>query len=143
LSKAVTIFPSLSHTLQTCLKQQHKTLIMDANVMLMNILVPLGGMAMIFGIVYLYKRENLAMIEKGMNPKIYRPAPYSNLKYGLLLMGSGIGLLLAYLIDMASTSIDGDENPSIYFALIAIFGGLGLVLSYRIEKKEVLEKSIE
>jgi hypothetical protein len=116
---------------------------MDANVMLMNILVPLGGMAMIFGIVYLYKRENLAMIEKGMNPKIYRPAPYSNLKYGLLLMGSGIGLLLAYLIDMASTSIDGDENPSIYFALIAIFGGLGLVLSYRIEKKEVLEKSIE
>ena len=116
---------------------------MDANTMLIAVLVPLAGMAMLFGIVYLYKRENLAMIEKGMNPKIYRPAPYSNLKYGLLLVGSGIGLLLAYLVDMASTAIDGEENPSIYFALIAIFGGLGLVLSYRIEKKEVLDKNIE
>src|SRR6478735_423472 len=116
---------------------------MDANTMLIAVLVPLAGMAMLFGIVYLYKRENLAMIEKGMNPKIYRPAPYSNLKYGLLLVGSGIGLLLAYLIDMASTAIDGEENPSIYFALIAIFGGLGLVLSYRLEKKEVLDKNSE
>jgi hypothetical protein len=110
---------------------------------LVAILVPIAGMAMIFGIVYLFKKENLAMIEKGMNPKVYRPAPYTSLKYGLLLMGSGMGLLLAYLIDVASPAIDGDENPAIYFALIAIFGGLGLVLSYRIEKKEVLDKNIE
>lgn len=109
---------------------------------LVAILVPLGGMAMIFGIVYLYKKENLAMIEKGMNPKIYRPAPYTTLKYGLLLVGSGLGLLLAYLIDIASVTIDGEENASIYFALIAIFGGLGLVTSYRIEKKEVLDKEV-
>jgi hypothetical protein len=111
--------------------------------LLIPILVPLGGMAMIFGIVYLYKKENLAMIEKGMNPKTYRPAPYTALKYGLLFVGSGLGLLLAYLIDMASAAVDGEENPTIYFALIAIFGGLGLVLSYRIEKKEVLDKNIE
>jgi len=110
---------------------------------LIAILVPLGGMAMILGIVYLYKKENLAMIEKGMNPKVYRPAPYTALKYGLLLVGSGIGLLLAYLIDLASTAIDGEENASISFALIAIFGGLGLILSYRIEKKEVLDKNVE
>ncbi len=83
---------------------------------LIAILVPLGGMAMILGIVYLYKKENLAMIEKGMNPKVYRPAPYTALKYGLLLVG---------------------------IALIAIFGGLGLILSYRIEKKEVLDKNVE
>jgi hypothetical protein len=107
------------------------------------ILVPIAAMAMIFGIVYLFKKENLAMIEKGMNPKVYRPAPYTALKYGLLLVGSGIGLLLAYLIDVASTAIDGSENASIYFALIAIFGGLGLIMSYRIERNEVLDKSIE
>jgi hypothetical protein len=111
--------------------------------LLIPILVPLGGMAMIFGIVYLNKKENLAMIEKGMNPKTYRPAPYTALKYGLLLVGSGIGLLLAYLIDMASVTVDGEDNPTIYFALIAIFGGLGLILSYRIEKKEVLDKNVE
>src|SRR5438045_2396501 len=110
---------------------------------LVAILVPIAGMAMLFGIIYLYKKENLAMIEKGMNPKTYRPAPYTALKYGLLLVGSGIGLLIAYLIDIASTEIDGQENPTIYFALIAIFGGLGLILSYRIEKKEVLDKNME
>ena len=27
-----------------------------------------GGFAMVFGIVYLRTRQNLAMIEKGMNP---------------------------------------------------------------------------
>ena len=111
--------------------------------MMIAILVPLGAMAMLFGIVYLAKKENLAMIEKGMNPKIHRPAPYTSLKYGLLLVGSGLGLLLAYLIDVAVDSIDGQENPSIYFALIAIFGGLGLIASYRIEKKEVWDKRRE
>jgi len=110
---------------------------------LVGILVPIAGMAMIFGIVYLYKKENLAMIEKGMNPKTYRPAPYTALKYGLMIMGSGLGLLLAYLVDLASAQVDGDDNPAIYFALIAIFGGLGLVMSYRIEKKELLDKIVE
>ena len=52
-----------------------------------EVLIPLtifaGGFAMIFGIGYLRTRENLAMIEKGMNPKEHanRPAPYRNLKW--------------------------------------------------------------
>ena len=33
------------------------------------ILICLGAFAMIFGIVYLRTRENLAMLEKGFNPK--------------------------------------------------------------------------
>ena len=106
------------------------------------IVVPIAAMAMIFGIVYLFKKESLAMIEKGMNPRVHRPAPYTSLKYGLLLTGSGIGLLLAYLVDVASATIDGEENASIYFALIAVFGGIGLIVSYMIEKKEVLDKSL-
>ena len=111
---------------------------------LIPILVPLGGCAMIFGIVYLRTRENMAMIEKNMNPREYanRPAPYKNLKWGLLLLGAGLGLLLAYLIDINSTVIDGEENPAIYFALIAIFGGLGMITSYRVEKKELLDREI-
>ena len=116
---------------------------MGSNEMLTAILVPLGAMALIFGIVYLLRKENLAMIEKGMNPKLYRPAPYTNLKYGLLLTGSGIGLLLAYLLDLAVPAINGEDNASVYFALIAIFGGIGLIASYRIEKKEVPEKHPE
>ncbi|MET0244311.1 MAG: DUF6249 domain-containing protein [Flavitalea sp.] len=102
-----------------------------------------GLFAMIFGIVYLKTRQNLAMIEKGMNPKEFanRPAPYLNLKWGLLLIGSGLGLLIAYITDMYSAVIDGEENAAIYFALIAIFGGLGLVASYAVEKKQILDKA--
>ena len=100
-----------------------------------------GGFAMVFGIVYLKTRQNMAMIEKGMNPKEFanRPAPYKNLKWALLLIGAGCGLLAAYLLDnyliQDYTSNRNDDNTAIYFALIAIGGGLGLFGSYRMEKK--------
>lgn len=119
-----------------------------------EVLVPLtmfaGGFAMIFGIYYLKTRQNMAMIEKNMNPKEFadRPAPYKNLKWALLLVGAGIGLFLAYLLDnyvlynvtrftdSAGHYYNNDEkNVPIYFALIAIGGGLGLFGSYKIEKK--------
>jgi hypothetical protein len=114
-----------------------------------EILIPIvmfaGAFAMIFGIVYLRTRQNLAMIEKGMNPKEFadRPAPYKNLKWALLLIGAGVGLFLAYLLDnyvlihhvAENRYYDDDKNVPIYFALIAIGGGLGLFGSYKIEKK--------
>jgi O-antigen/teichoic acid export membrane protein len=98
-----------------------------------------GFFAMVFGIVYLATRQNLAMIEKGMNPKekVRRSAP-RYLKWGLLLIGAGAGLLLAFLVD--TLMIPHEVEPvAVYFSLIAIGGGLGLVASYRIDKKE-LEK---
>ena len=121
-----------------------------------EILVPIvmfaGGFAMVFGIVYMKTRQNTAMIEKGMNPKEFanRPTPYRNLKWGLLLVGSGIGLFLAYLLDnyvlnkaVQNGFYDSGRNVPIYFALIGIGGGLGLIGSYRIEKKELLDKKEE
>ena len=106
---------------------------------LCGIIISLGFFAMIFGIVYLYKRERMAMIERGMDPRRYKPqsAPYQTLKWGLLLIGAGLGLFLAYTLDRTVFSRTEDENVAIYFALIAIFGGLGLFASFRIEKKEL------
>jgi len=107
-----------------------------------GILISTAFFAMIFGIVYLNKREKMAMIERGMDPRRYKPqsAPFQNLKWGLLLIGAGTGLFFAYLLGHTVFSRVGDMedggNVAIYFALIAIFGGLGLFLSYRIEKKE-------
>src|SRR4051812_29103111 len=111
--------------------------------LLMVIIVSLGLFFMIFGIVYLNKREKLAMIERGMDPRSYKPqsAPYQNLKWGLLLIGVGLGLFLAFLLaHMLFHSFMDDEAPALYISLISIFGGAGLFLSYRIEKKEVLDK---
>lgn len=114
---------------------------MNGGEMLIPILVPLGAFAMVFGIVYIKSRENMAMIEKGMNPKEFanRPAPYRNLKNGLLFLGAGLGLLVAYLLDTYTIPFNV-EPAGLYFALIAIGGGIGLVSSYRVEKKELLDK---
>ncbi|MCU7550248.1 hypothetical protein OCK74_14090 [Chitinophagaceae bacterium LB-8] len=114
----------------------------DAAGVLVPILVPLGAFAMVFGIIYLKTRENMAMIEKGMNPKQYAnsPAPYRSLKTGLLFLGAGIGLLVAYFIDK---NMGGYDNEAIYFSLIAIGGGLGLIASYAVEKKETLRRRTE
>ncbi len=117
---------------------------MDAGEVLIPVTIFAGGFAMIFGIYYLKTRQNLAMIEKNMNPKEFanRPAPYKNLKWALLLIGAGVGLFLAYLLDnfvllghSNNLRHHGDENVAIYFALIAIGGGLGLLGSYKMEKK--------
>jgi amino acid transporter len=111
---------------------------------LIPIVMFIGFFASAFGIYYLKTRQNLAMIEKGMNPKEFanRPAPYKNLKWALLLIGAGCGLFLAYLLDnyMLPAEVNqfghrGDKNVPIYFSLIAIGGGLGLFGSYKIEKK--------
>lgn len=101
------------------------------------------------------------MIDKGLNPKLRserpRPAPFRSLKWGLLLVGAGLGLFLAYLLDntllykvghdINKFSSSGDDyngaNVSLYFAFIAIGGGLGLITSYRIEKKELLDKDYD
>ena len=101
---------------------------------LIPILVPLGAFAMIFGIFYLRTRENLAILEKGKDPRT--PRPYRSLKTCLLLLGAGLGLFIAYIIDSNSSRFH-DQAP-IYFSLIAIGGGLGLIASYSIEKKAML-----
>ena len=119
---------------------------MHGTEMLVAILIPLSFFTLIFGIVYMFKKENLAMIEKGMNPRNIpdRPVPYKNLKWGLLLVGAGTGLLLAYFLDQYILPINNDYNNDsrafIYFALLGIGGGLGLIRSYSVEKKELLNK---
>jgi hypothetical protein len=101
------------------------------------------------------------MIEKGLDPNIKyatpqrpRPAPFISLKWGLLLVGAGLGLFLAYLLDNTllyhvghyiNRYSDGEyqvngANVSLYFAFIAVGGGCGLIASYRVEKKELLDK---
>jgi hypothetical protein len=81
------------------------------------------------------------MIDKGMNPKNIAakgPEPFRNLKWGLLLVGAGVGLFLAYIFDQYLSR--GNENEALYFALIAIGGGTGLIISYKMEMKELREK---
>jgi hypothetical protein len=103
------------------------------------ILLGLGLFATIFGVRYLQNQENMLMIQSGMDPGIRRPKSptFIALKIGLLLIGAGLGLFTAFLLD--NTIMNYNEhanNPALYFSLIAIFGGLGLFISHLIELKE-------
>ena len=116
----------------------------DQLAIMIPILAILGGFALSFGIVYMKRRERMAMIERGMDPRLYEedksakraPAPYGTLKWGLLLTGAGLGLLISViLVTTCLSGMDDDTKPGVYFGLIAIFGGLGLITSFLIEKK--------
>lgn len=111
-----------------------------------EILVPItffiSTFAMVFGIRYLSNKEKMAMIERGIDPGIKKatPKPFLSLKFGLLLVGLGIGLLVALFTVrgvFGPNMSDAEEGQSvaIYFGCIGIFGGLGLITSYIIEKK--------
>jgi hypothetical protein len=105
----------------------------------MALLIPifsvLGLLLLIFGIVYLRNREKMAMIERGMDPRLQIDNAGSRnyvLTAGMLMIGGGIGLFLAYILEW---SLRLNDAAPIYFAMIAFFGGLGLLAAYMIEKK--------
>lgn len=102
----------------------------------------IGAFAMIFGIRYLSNKEKMAMIERGIDPGLQKstPKPFLSLKFGLLLVGLGIGLLVALfsvrgLLGSDMSHEDESQAVAIYFGCLGIFGGLGLIVSYFVEKK--------
>ena len=95
--------------------------------------------AMVFGIRYMSNKEKMAMIERGIEPGIKRPSisaptPFLSLKFGLLMIGLGLGLIIA-LFAVKGANLENREAPAIYFGFLGLFGGIGLVVSYLIEKK--------
>jgi hypothetical protein len=94
-------------------------------------------------IVYLRRYENqerMAMIEKGVDPKLFNMRRRQNssfsLRAALLLIGGGIGLMLGYFLDM---SFRMEEVG--YFSMLFVFGGIGLGASYLIEEKKLKEEA--
>jgi ABC-type uncharacterized transport system permease subunit len=116
--------------------------------LLIPMVVTTAMFAMVFGIFYLYNREKMAMIERGMDPRSNKEAKPINRNYvltwGLLLVGAGVGLFLAFLLDYSMpTSKTQDIIAGLYFSLIAIFGGTGLFVAYLIEKKDTKKREEE
>jgi hypothetical protein len=97
-------------------------------------LIPISFFAMIFGIVYIFvrRKERLAMIEKGADPSIFKKRSHSpeSLKWGMLFVGIGLGILLGKIF--AAYSCLGDEASM--FSMICLFGGLSLVIYHFIER---------
>jgi hypothetical protein len=103
---------------------------------LIPIIVSLGVFLMVFGIRYLQNKENMAMIAKGMEPvrESKKADPSKTLRNSLMFMGAGMGLLLALVFD-SILQLDEDRSAGLYFALIAMFGGAGMLAAYLYERK--------
>ncbi len=104
-----------------------------------EILIPLGFFASVFGILYIYitarNRERMSMIDKGVDPSIFTAKRnYSNmtLKFGMLLVGVALGILVGSLIDEYTTL---PEEVG-YFSMIFLFGGLALIANSIMENKK-------
>lgn len=110
----------------------------------MLILQPIIIVAIVFGFVYaviyllVRKKERMALLEKGVDVSIWltpgKPA-IQGLRYGLMFIGVAIGILLgATLIE--TTSLNTEAS---YFSMVFLFGGIGLVITHFVERKETKE----
>jgi len=104
-----------------------------------EILIPLAFFASIFGILYVYftarNRERMSMIDKGVDPSIFTSKRnYANmtLKFGMLLVGVALGILVGSLIDEYTTL----PEEVAYFSMIFLFGGLALIVNSIMEDKQ-------
>lgn len=112
-----------------------------------GILIPIGFFAMIFGIVYLSvtsrNRERMALIERGADPLLFETKKKASsggiMKVGLFFLGIGFGIVVAYIL----TSGGGMEEGAAYPAMIFIFGGLALIVSYLWQRKQEKEDELK
>ena len=104
------------------------------------IIAILGAFFMIIILRAIKHKERMGMIEKGLPIEDldrvrneawqhYRHNPY---RFAYILIGAGIGLLLAiFITKVMRNSLDGDEGTGIYFALIGIGAGAGMLAAHK------------
>ncbi len=96
----------------------------------------------IFGVFYLYfstrNKERLALIEKGADASIFvrgkiQTAPIWKvfiLNLALLLIGVGLGIFIASILDSMTTLDEG----SLYTGTIFLMAGIGLLVGFQMTK---------
>ena len=104
-----------------------------------DILIPLIIFSAIFGIAYIYlttrNKERLALIEKGADANLFHSGKKRGLgsivlNLALLAIGVGVGVLIGAVLQQGG--MEGDVS---YPAGIFIFGGIGLVVSFFVNRK--------
>lgn len=108
------------------------------------------GICRIFELV-VCRKERMAIIEKmgdklleghvsgkHLSLPLFQNQSYSALKFGYLLAGIGLGLLVAFFIHYLFNDFcahDGRISETIYGACTLLFGGIGLLIAFCIEQK--------
>jgi hypothetical protein len=110
---------------------------MDPRAAIVAMAIPITAILGFVGLMIILRKfdndEKMAMIEKGLTlpqKESSKVNPASALRWGCLFMGVGLGIFVANLI----ASIKSDSE-ALYPALMLLFGGLGLLISYYIQFK--------
>ena len=100
----------------------------------------LTAVILIVSLVYIVMntrhKEKMVLFEKGLDPKQFMNDQFmpQTLRAALLLAGIGVGFLFALLLD--EYLFPFVDNPAIYAGPVLLFGGLGLLLFYSINRKK-------
>ena len=85
-------------------------------------------------VIILQHKQRKWLIQKGADPSIFQ-TPKGNkatsLRYGLLLIGIALGILLGNILSVSTTLL----QEAAYFSMVFLFGGLALVISFFLEKR--------
>ena len=78
-------------------------------------------------------KERMALIDRGMDPNTIKDERIflDSIKFGLVLIGGGIGFFIGILIENAEL-FDSDIELPLYYAPIFICCGIGLIIFYKI-----------
>ena len=113
---------------------------MDGTTMTTAVIAILSVFGSSFGIIYLFLRtrnkERMALIEKGKDATIFSEKYnlVNALKWGLVVVGLGLGLFVGGFLEKINLLHDGTAT----FSMLAIFAGLGLLTFYKIAKDKNL-----
>jgi ABC-type uncharacterized transport system permease subunit len=110
-----------------------KTNIMHSTEILIPIVLFISTAIVLVVIRKFTNDERLALIEKGGDANIFtkKGNSYPALRYGLLLIGGGVGILVGNIVAQAQIM---DEEAAM-FSFILICGGAGLFASYYLERR--------
>ncbi len=106
-----------------------------------EIIVPVVLFLSVAAVLIVYRKftneERIALVEKGADAKMFNKDSNARpvLRFALLFIGAGIGLLVGTMLDDA-----GFNEDTAYFSMIFLFGGLGLLIAYLIERKDEKKK---
>ena len=96
----------------------------------------------IFAVIYILvrKKERMSLINKGADASVFfdkKGTDYS-LKYGLLLVGVALGILMGNILsNMPSFEY---VQEAAYFSMIFLFGGISLVIYHFLAKRQLKEE---
>lgn len=105
-----------------------------------GVIVSLGAFAMVYGVIFLNirKKERLMLIQAGLDPATFeknaKPS-LTTIKLGMLLVAIGLGVLLANII----VNVTVMDRDAVYFSIVFLFGGISLLVSYFLERKQIKE----